>query len=160
MKQIIKNKGKYLEKLINISIEHYNEKGIALFFKRKIEKSFLNVKNINSLTNEIGCDYYGIYRGKYILLEAKEFSNNYFYLKNIRINQWKEMKMTNKLGGLCYFILYSKLHERCFIISLNEMMKQKSKINIKFLKEKKYEIFIKNYLYLDFLNIINLHLIN
>ncbi len=83
MKNILVNNGSFLEGIINLSIEYYNNNFEALFYKRlgNVMLQTLDFKVNNIISNISGVDYYGIWNGKYITIEAKEITSNIFFKK-------------------------------------------------------------------------------
>jgi len=149
------NNGSFLENIINISIIYYLEKNIAYFWKKKsflINKKYLNQK---------GVDYFGLYKKKFIALEAKSCLSKFFYFKNISKFQIEELNQIIKFHGFSFLIIYSfdlnKYYCLNFDIIFKLLKNKKHKINLENFNQ--YMIKIKKPFYLDFLSCIN-YLIN
>ncbi len=153
----ILNNGSYLENIITLAIEKYNEKGIAFFRKRNINNFFAlnNCYKLNIL-NYSGCDYIGLYKGKYIIIEAKETKKDIFNINNISKIQKNELEITNKLGGLSLILIFFINYEKYYLIKYDNLIKLKNK-NIANIKKNSQEIYLKEY-YLDFLKTIDYYL--
>lgn len=110
---INKNKGMYLESVINNSIEHYEKNKIALFRKLNIPIKILEINDNNKIIGKIfkksDVDYYGIYKGKFIAIEAKQTEKSIFYLYNIQDHQINFLNEINEIYlGFSMLIIYFK----------------------------------------------------
>lgn len=108
------NKGKQLENDIEVSIKYYQYQKIALIrkvptpikplkvdYKRKIiTKAVFEQKS--------SVDYEGNYKGIHIAFDAKETSQKYFPLKNVKNHQYEHLKINHDLGGLSFLIVAFK----------------------------------------------------
>ena len=114
-----KNKGMFLEDVINNTNEYYRLNNIALIYKKPtpiqivklstdkkyIEKAFFKEKSTT--------DYNGIYKGKYIDFEAKETKlKSSFPLNNIHEHQIRHLNQISKHGGIGFIIVrFTTLNE-------------------------------------------------
>ncbi|VEU70372.1 Holliday junction resolvase RecU [Mycoplasmopsis glycophila] len=108
-----KNKGMFLENIINNSIKYYWENKIAFIEKKETPIKFYKVtenkgnKQIEGkLFSKSTVDYIGMYQGKFICFEAKSSENDRFSYKNIKKHQINYLNIIEENGGLAYFIFY------------------------------------------------------
>ncbi|ASP28568.1 Holliday junction-specific endonuclease [Spiroplasma corruscae] len=159
---ILKNKGMFLEVLINNSIKKINQDNLAFILKMPIDSNIISYdSNIikSSLKINNFCDYVGIFNGIYIEFEAKETEKKYFPLQNIKPNQVKKLNKINEHKGISFVLIYFHIFNEIFLMP---------SIHIKEFKVKKipYEYFCSNYQkinfengFIDLISIIN-HLIS
>lgn len=108
------NRGMALESLLNETNEYYNEKDMALIFKKPTpigisEARYTNhgriIKN-GYFKAQSTLDYNGIYKGHYVEFEAKETqSKTSFPLANFHEHQLKYIRRVLEHGGICFIIL-------------------------------------------------------
>ena len=118
------NRGMDLEHDINLSNEYYNEKGIALIYKRPtpiniVKVDYTHGAKITSayFEEQSTTDYNGIYKGRYVDFEAKSTkSKTSFPLANITQHQIEHLKKVNKQGGIAFFIIQFEKHEKVFLL--------------------------------------------
>ncbi len=147
-----KNRGMFLEKLINDTNTFYLSKDKALIFKKPTPIKVINVcypsnkaiidkavfENISTL------DYNGIYKGKYIEFDAKECRNiSSFPLSNIKKHQLEHIKNAIKHGGIIFLIIY--INKNFYLLkgeTLLEFIKinERKSIPISYIKEYAYKI--------------------
>src|SRR5574344_2378053 len=123
-----KNKGMFLEDVINNTNEYYRLNNIALIYKKPtpiqivklstdkkyIEKAFFKEKSTT--------DYNGNYKGKYIDFEAKECtSTTSFPLKNIKEYQLNHLTKVNDFQGIGFIIFYFTKIEKFYLLYINEI---------------------------------------
>lgn len=111
-----KNRGMWLENLINDSNTHYINKDIALIYKKPtpikvLKVDYPNRKNTiitKAVFKELSTlDYVGIYKGKYIEFDAKESkSTTSFPLANIKTHQLNHIRNVIKHGGIAFLIIF------------------------------------------------------
>ncbi|MDE6473007.1 MAG: Holliday junction resolvase RecU [Ureaplasma sp.] len=121
------NKGMYLEEIINNSIKFYKQNNIAIIHKLPIPiKIFENKENVikGRLYLKSNVDYYGIYQGKFICIEAKQTNNKYFYLRNIAEHQWKYMQTIYEHQGISFLIIYFNLTNSFYKINFQNILAQ------------------------------------
>ncbi len=134
---IIKNKGMFLEEILEWTIRYYENKNIALLHKKNLD--FKIIKKINknifkcSIYKKSTIDYYGIYKNKFIVFEAKETEKEYFSIYNIKEHQINYLKKINNMGGIGFFVLYFHKFNLFFKIKPDYI---KNKMDINYLKEK------------------------
>lgn len=159
----IKNKGMYLETLINITNEKYLNENICV-----VTKIPTNVKLMNTDANFItkaafqtsfNCDYIGVYKGIYLEFEAKETSKNYFDFNLIRKNQSEKLLKVNHNGGISFLIIHFSEYESYFLVEFLKILEwikeNKKRIPYEWFLEYGYEIYLTNDLKLDYVSVIS-----
>lgn len=111
-----KNRGMFLENLINDSNTYYLSKDIAVIYKKPTPIKVLNVSYRSKQTTLIDkavfsqtstLDYNGVYKGKYIEFDAKESkSHTSFPLSNIKEHQIIHIKNIINHGGIAFLIIF------------------------------------------------------
>ena len=111
-----KNRGMFLENIINESNTYYNSIDKSLIYKKPTPIKVLNVSYPNNKSHLIDravyssistLDYNGIYRGKYIEFDAKEcHSKTSFPLSNIKEHQLDHIKRVIKHKGIVFLIIF------------------------------------------------------
>ena len=104
-----KNKGMYIETIVNNSIKFYCLNKIALFRKQGLQIKVISVNDDNvvgKLASKCDVDYYGIYKGRFIAIETKQTKNNFFDVRNILDHQIDFLTNIINYGGLSYLIIY------------------------------------------------------
>ena len=159
-----KNKGMFLEDVINNTNEYYRLNNIALIYKKPtpiqivklstdkkyIEKAFFKEKSTT--------DYNGIYKGEYIDFEAKECtSTTSFPLKNIKEYQLNHLTKVNDFQGIGFIIFYFTKIEKFYLLYINEINdyiknnSKRSSIPLTYFKEKNHEITLNLNFRIDYL---------
>lgn len=147
-----KNRGMFLEKLINDTNTYYLSKDKALIFKKPTPIKVLKVSYPNNKTfidkavfeNISTLDYNGIYKGKYIEFDAKECKNTTsFPLANIKKHQLLHMKNAIKHGGIIFLIIY--INNEFYLLKGETLLyfieeNDRKSIPISFIKEYAYKI--------------------
>lgn len=110
-----KNRGMFLENLINDSNTYYNSIDASLIYKKPTPIKVLNVSYPTNRSHIIDkavysnistLDYNGIYREKYIEFDAKECKNKTsFPLNNIKEHQIEHIKKVIKQKGIVFLII-------------------------------------------------------
>lgn len=164
-----KNRGMFLENIINDSNTFYLNKDKAVIFKKPTPIKVLDVSYPSRKATVINkavfegistLDYNGIYRGKYIEFDAKESKNKTsFPLSNIKEHQITHIKRIIKHDGIVFLIIfinnYFYLLDGKVLINFINNGTRKS-IPIKYLEENCYKIKEKFNPRLDYLEIIDL----
>ena len=111
-----KNRGMFLEHIINDSNTYYLSKDIAVIYKKPTPIKVLNISYRSSKTTLIDkavfsetstLDYNGIYKGKYVEFDAKECKNTTsFPLNNIKNHQILHIRNILKHGGIVFLIIF------------------------------------------------------
>ena len=110
-----KNRGMFLESIINESNSYYVVTDKALIFKKPTPIKVINVTfpNNKAVINKAvfdhisTLDYNGLYRGKYIEFDAKETTNKTsFPLSNIKEHQLKHIESVLRHKGIAFLIIF------------------------------------------------------
>lgn len=107
--KVNKNKGMYLETIINNSIKYYEINNIALIKKQLVPVKITHVKNQNvagKLSNKGDVDYYGIYKGYFFAMEAKQTQEKVFYINKLLDHQKNFLKLIYDHGGKSFLMVY------------------------------------------------------
>ena len=108
------NRGMALESLLNETNEYYNEKDMALIFKKPtpigiseaVYTSHGRIIKNGYFKAQSTLDYNGIYKGHYVEFEAKETQNKTsFPLANFHEHQLGYIRRVIQHGGICFIIL-------------------------------------------------------
>ncbi|MGL4647687.1 MAG: Holliday junction resolvase RecU [Mycoplasmoidaceae bacterium] len=143
-----KNKGMYIEEIINATAKYYLDHELLYLAKRflPIQITARYDKVIKGvLLDKSTVDYNGIYHGKYFDFETKETSNHYFNLHNIKKHQSLHLDLISKLGGMAFIIIcFKNAEDYFFAISNQEIInlrkKKINKIDIKYCLEHFYQL--------------------
>ena len=164
------NRGMSLEFLINETNIYYEKNNIAVIYKKPTPVTIGKVTYSNKPTITKGyfkskstLDYVGLYKGKYIDFDAKSTkSKTSFPLSNLHSHQLKHLKKVINHGGISFLIL--EINDLIYlldgkdIISFTQNSNRKS-IPYDYIKKKGFLIELKYNPYLDYIKIIDKHLI-
>lgn len=107
--KINKNKGMYLETIINNSIKYYEINNIALIRKQFVPIKITHVINQNvtgKLSSKGDVDYYGIYKGYFFAMEVKQTQEKVFYINNLLDHQQNFLKLIYDFNGFSYLMVF------------------------------------------------------
>ncbi|ATG97293.1 Holliday junction resolvase RecU [Mesoplasma lactucae] len=159
----IKNKGLFLEEVLNITNQKYIDSNKAIV--NKIPTNIKLIKANDNLINKAifkegsNCDYVGCYKGCYFEFEAKETIKDSFSYQNLRKNQITELNRIVDNHGIAFIIVYFSSEERFFIcdwlLMKNYFIKFKKTIPLEWFIENTAELFINSHLELDYLKEFN-----
>ncbi|MBR2138535.1 MAG: Holliday junction resolvase RecU [Bacilli bacterium] len=148
-----KNRGMFLENIINDSNTYYNSIDKSLIYKKPTPIKVLNVSYPTNKSHLIDkavysnistLDYNGIYKGKYIEFDAKECKNKTsFPLNNIKDHQIDHIQKVIKQQGIVFLIIM--MNDKFFLLkgeTLINFIKENTRksIEYEYLKEYGYEI--------------------
>lgn len=119
-----RNRGMSFEQDINITLDYYEEHGLALMSKRPTPINVVKVDYSRGariidayFEKQSTTDYNGVYRGKYMDFEAKSTQNKTsFPLHNITDHQISHLKKVLLHGGIAFFIIEFIAHEKVFLL--------------------------------------------
>ena len=107
-------RGSYLEELINLTIEKYRDKGLALIQKvptpitpMKIDKQTRHI-TLAYFDQKSTVDYIGVVQGVPVCFDAKECQKDSFPLANIHEHQYRFMEDFEAQEGVSFLIIYFK----------------------------------------------------
>lgn len=159
-----KNRGLFLEDLINEANLYYLKNDLAIIYKKPTPIKVIKMNSKKEIIKGVfltpsTTDYNGIYKEKYIDFEAKETLNKTsFPLNNLKSHQKDHLIRVYKHGAISFLIIYFKTLDRFFIYNTKYLLNLKSKnISLKELEKNGIEIKLSlnpklDYLqYLDFL---------
>ncbi len=147
-----KNRGMFLETIINKSISFFWENNLAFIEKKGLPITFASVKKQNNkfiLENSIisrknTVDYIGMLNGKFICFEAKTSNEDKFILKNIKQHQLEYLILMQSHGAIAFFVFYfSKQNEFYKVDPMyidSELKKNKKSLHFEELKENSIKI--------------------
>ena len=148
-----KNRGMFLENIINDSNTYYNSIDRSLIYKKPTPIKVLNVSYPTNKSHLIDkavysnistLDYNGIYREKYIEFDAKEcHSKTSFPLSNIKEHQLEHIKKVIKQKGIVFLIIF--MNNEFYLLKGEDIIdfvntSTRKSIELEYLKEKGYKI--------------------
>lgn len=160
-----KNRGMFLETIINEANTYYNDIERCLIFKKPTPIKVLNVSYPNNKSHIIDkavyssistLDYNGIYREKYIEFDAKECHNSTsFPLSNIKTHQLEHMKNVIKQKGIVFLIIF--MNNLFYLLKAEDILEyinnnDRKSIEYNYIKTKGYlisESYLPRIKYLD-----------
>lgn len=111
-----KNRGMFLEHIINDSNQYYLSTDKAVIYKKPTPIKVLNISYRSKQTTLIDkavfsetstLDYNGLYKGRYVEFDAKECKNRTsFPLSNIKPHQMTHIKNILNHGGIVFLIIF------------------------------------------------------
>lgn len=119
-------RGSMLEEMLNATNEKYRENKMALM--NKIPTPITPVK-MNQETRQITLayfgekstvDYIGAVQGYPVCFDAKECAADQFSLQNLHDHQIQYMTEFEEQGGIGFFLVYFKKHDRFYYLTLRE----------------------------------------
>lgn len=129
---INKNKGMYIEQLVDRTINYYDLHNLGHIEKRQIPIKIL--KHINQqlvvakLINKAKVDYFMFINNKYIEMECKQTNKIYFDLKLIKDHQFKYLKEMKKINVLGIFLLHFEAYDSTIAITCDDLLQLAKKI--------------------------------
>lgn len=163
-----KNRGMWLEHIINDSNTFYLSKDKAIIYKKPTPIKVLDVSYptrkatiINKAVFEgiSTLDYNGIYKGKYIEFDAKECKNKTsFPLSNIKEHQITHIKNILNHKGIVFLIIF--MNNEFYLLKGEDLMEfiltnRRKSIPFEFLTKNAYKIKEKYNPRLDYLEIVD-----
>ena len=148
-----KNRGMFLENIINDSNTYYNSIDKCLIYKKPTPIKVLNVSYPSNTSHLIDkavysnistLDYNGIYRERYIEFDAKEcHSTTSFPLSNIKNHQLEHIKKVIKQKGIVFLIIY--MNNEFYLVKGEDIIEfinnnTRKSIEFEYIKSKGYKI--------------------
>ncbi|WP_406614564.1 Holliday junction resolvase RecU [Mycoplasma corogypsi] len=123
-----KNKGMFLENIINQTIFHYWETKQAFIEKKPLDVKFNKVQEVNNkkvLKNahfykKSTVDYIGMYQGRFICFEAKTCNEDKFYVANLKEHQFNYLKTIKQYGGIAFLLIYFNVINKFIKIDIDD----------------------------------------
>ena len=147
-----KNRGMFLENILNDSNTYYNNIEKCLIYKKPtpIRITKTNYKNMRItdgfFESPSTLDYNGVYKGYYIEFDAKETrSKTSFPIDNIHKHQIEYIRKVIKHNGIVFLIVRFSTLNRDFVISGKDIIdyinnNERKSIEYNYIKEKGYKI--------------------
>ncbi|MCV3728365.1 Holliday junction resolvase RecU [Ureaplasma miroungigenitalium] len=104
----VKNKGMFLETLINRSLQLFTQEYSGFFIKRDVSVSIRKIENnhvLGTLKAKSQADYYGFYDGSYYDFEVKQTTDSTFDLKQIKDHQLQHLLLIHEQRGYAFVII-------------------------------------------------------
>lgn len=148
-----KNRGMFLENIINDSNTYYNSINKSLIYKKPTPIKVLNVSYPTNKSHIIDkavysnistLDYNGLYKGKYIEFDAKEcHCKTSFPLNNIKEHQVTHIRKCIIHGGIIFLIIF--MNNEFYLLKGEDLIKYidlttKKSISYEDLKRISYKI--------------------
>ena len=124
-----KNRGMFLETLINKTIIVYRKNDVGIFHKKQLPISFTSIKRDGKklgiekgyVMSKSTTDYYGIYKGIFIAFEAKSTNLDRLPLTNIKVHQSNYVNQINNHGGIAFYIICFKSYDEFYFVTENDI---------------------------------------
>ena len=127
------NNGKEFETRIINELDKLREHGVAYFIKSPTP--FRSVPSGNSYkliySAKALCDFVGIYKGTFVLMEAKSISGASFAINRLKEHQFEQLEEIRNLGGLSYIIFYIKRYDKVIALDIDKYKELKVNLNKK-----------------------------
>lgn len=153
-----KNRGQFLERVINMSNKQYLERNLALIQKVPTPTTGNKKKGTFHYTEKSTVDFIGVANGKFIAFDTKETKNINFPFNRLQPHQESYLKHAQEQKGVAFIlILFTQVNE-LYRLSIEEYeqlkreLKRKS-IPLQWFRDNKKDIKSKNGVYYDYLNI-------
>ncbi len=159
-----KNRGMFLESIINKTIVVYAKNNVGIFHKKSLPIIFSKIKREGqSLKVEKGrvtakstTDYYGIFQGKFVAFEAKSTKLKSLPLANIKEHQSRYLKQIHLHGGISFYIISYSTYNEFFLIEFIAMEEIEGKsLNIDIARKIGYKLELEYPGILDFACVID-----
>ncbi|WP_322908263.1 Holliday junction resolvase RecU [Mycoplasmopsis felis] len=160
----MKNKGMFLEAVINKTINYFWQNNIALIQKKGLDLKINKIQKINNklvvndsnIYKKSTVDYIGCYNGSFICFEAKSCNEDRFDLSNLKEHQLEYLNLIHNNKGISFVILFFSHINRFFKVNinyLNTLFKNKIKsLHINDLIKNSKELFLEFPCILNFLD--------
>ncbi|MFV8473177.1 Holliday junction resolvase RecU [Mycoplasma sp. 4F] len=126
-----KNRGMFLETIINQTLTYYWNNDIAYIEKKStpIKLKALARSNKNKIHGTFSLrkstvDYIGMYQGKFICFEAKSTNENRLDLNNFQTHQLAYLELIATHNGVAFVIVYFSLYNEFYLVTLSYIMQQ------------------------------------
>ncbi len=157
-----KNRGMFLENIINETNLYYIEKKRAYIYKKPTPIGVIKTKGAKLegyFKEPSTLDYNGLYKGHYIEFDAKECSSKTsFPLKNIKDHQLKHIKNIYKNNGIIFLIIL--MNDNYYLLNSKDLLdfinnNERKSIPYNYIKEKGHCLsynYLKGLNYLDIID--------
>lgn len=156
-----RNRGMFLERVIDISNKQYLERNLALINKIPTPTSINMKKGTARYTQNSTVDFTGVANGKFIAFDAKEVKSKRFDFSRLQPHQEQYLKQAHIQRGEAFLIILFTTENTCYKLDIEEYTELKNELNAKgrksipldWFKEHKTPIRSKNGVYYDYLNL-------
>ncbi|MFO3693627.1 Holliday junction resolvase RecU [Staphylococcus felis] len=153
-----KNRGKYLETVIEASNRQYSERQLALVNKIPTPTKISQKKGYAYYSEKSTVDFIGVYRKKHVAFDTKEVQRTSFPFGRLSDHQYKFLLNTHNQGGEAFILILFKHVNELYRLDIAMYQLLKSKLDRKSIP---YEWFntnltpikSKNGVYYDYLDI-------
>ncbi len=121
---LFKNKGMYIEELINNSASFYEQNNICYIEKRFLPIIPLSVEGSlvkGKLIKKSSVDYCCLYQGYYIDMEVKQTDDASFEWSIIKKHQFYHLKRISNMNGIGLLLVYFFKYDQVYIFSYQEI---------------------------------------
>ncbi|MFV8473965.1 Holliday junction resolvase RecU [Mycoplasma sp. Z407A] len=126
-----KNRGMFLETIINQTLSYYWNNNIAYIEKKAtpMELKALARSNRNKFRGTFSLkkstvDYIGMYQGRFICFEAKSTNENRLDLSNFQTHQLDYLKLIDTHKGIAFVIVYFSLYNEFYLVNIPYVLEQ------------------------------------
>ncbi|MHA3785913.1 Holliday junction resolvase RecU [Mycoplasma sp. HF14] len=149
-----KNRGMFLETIINQTLTYYWKEQIAFIekkatpieIKQLAQRSRTKYSGVISLRKST-VDYVGMYQGKFICFEAKSTNEPRLDASNFQEHQLNYLHLISQNGGIAFVIVYFSLFNEFYLVEseylisefqyaksipINEIKKNSRKLDLEF----------------------------
>ena len=129
----MENTGKNFENKILTELDKLTKYNVAYFIKSPTPFRSVPSGNTYKLVYSAKalCDFVGIYKGLFILMEAKTISGASFSLNRLKDHQLEQLTKIKNLGGLSYIIFHIKRYDKNIALSINKYLELQVNLNKK-----------------------------
>ncbi|WP_029513327.1 Holliday junction resolvase RecU [Mycoplasmopsis primatum] len=125
-----KNRGMFLETIINQTINYYANNNIAFIEKKNLPIKFSQLINKKQKISAYDAyvykkstvDYIGCYKGKFVAFEAKSTNENFLPKLNIQYHQKEYLQAIMNNGGLAFFIIFFSLYDEFYVVNYQDFL--------------------------------------
>ncbi|UXS61015.1 Holliday junction resolvase RecU [Staphylococcus ureilyticus] len=155
---IYKNRGVFLEKVIEKSNNQYLERDLALIDKIPTPMTGNTRKNTFRYTKKSTVDFTGVSQGQFVCFDAKQCSVPRFEFSRLQPHQESYLKHAHKQKGLAFILILFTKENELYKLTISEYVYLKNNltrksISLDWFRENKTQIKSKNGVYYDYLNI-------
>lgn len=136
------NTGRIFENKLSRKLQSINRKGTGFFIKSPTPIKLIrnNDQVTPTFANKALCDFIGIYNNKFIIIEAKNISNERFNLSRLKKHQVNQLSAIKKFGGVSIIVFNDEENDEIIILDIDEYLDyvlntELKSINLKKLRE-------------------------
>ena len=132
------NKGMYLEKIIDETINFYYESDDFFFIKYHTKNAITKTHKFLFVSNNF-VDYFGYYLNHFFVIEAKQNNDDLFNFKRLNEKQTFILKKLYLMHVHCYLIFYFNQHDEFYLLDFKyideKLLANKKSIKYKEVKQ-------------------------